>query len=233
MRCLQELVAYLNLVPYTSSNFVFYLDRRLFGQKKEKKRKKKTPTVFAHTAILSSSEFMATNSKIPPSARWSSYDPWNYGGMKERLESIMTKLNTATLVQHAEQVLNQKVILSKPFSAGQYWACFEMVAEDESLIIARVRLPKHPDTPAKLSEEDEAYSVGCEVATMAYIGQSLTSVKLPHVHAYEAAGSNRASALGAPYMLIEGFYGNTLQDVEFDICDLPVSVIALCILEHV
>lgn len=167
---------------------------------------------------------MASNSKVLPSKRWSSYDPWNYGGMKERLKGIVAKLDTSILVHHAQQILGQVVTLSAPFSAGQYWICFEMVAEDGSLIIARVRLPRHPDTPATFSDEDECYSIDCEVATMAHVRQNLPEVKVPYVYAYEAFGSSMASSVGAAYMLLEGFYGNTLQDIEFDICDLPVSV---------
>ncbi|KIH87103.1 hypothetical protein SPBR_04974 [Sporothrix brasiliensis 5110] len=152
-----------------------------------------------------------------PSAKWTSFDPWNYGGMKERLEEFIAKLDTAVLVDHAQQILVQAVTLSKPFSAGQYWICFELVAKDKRLVIARVRLPRHPDTPLALSDEDEQYAIGCEVATMNYVRKHLPDVKIPTVYAYEPAGSQLASALGAPYMLIEGFYGNTLQDVEFDI----------------
>ncbi|ERS95208.1 hypothetical protein HMPREF1624_08419 [Sporothrix schenckii ATCC 58251] len=142
--------------------------------------------------------------------------------MKERLEECIAELDTAVLVDHAQQILVQAVTLSKPFSAGQYWICFELVANDKRLVIARVRLPRHPDTASALSDEDEQYAIGCEVATMNYVRKHLPDVKIPIVYAYEPAGSQLASALGAPYMLIEGFYGNTLQDVQFDMCDLPV-----------
>ncbi|KAI1188976.1 hypothetical protein F5B17DRAFT_393082 [Nemania serpens] len=114
----------------------------------------------------------------------------------------------------------KKLAMSQPFSAGQYWICFEIVAEDRSLVIARVRLPRHPDTPVTVTEEDEAYAIACEVATMELVRQRLTAVSLPCVYAYESVGSQLASHVGAPYMLLEGFYGNTLQDVEFDICSL-------------
>ncbi|KJR90002.1 uncharacterized protein SPSK_06279 [Sporothrix schenckii 1099-18] len=165
----------------------------------------------------------SSSSMALPSAKWASFDPWNYGGMKERLEGIIAKLDAAVLVDHAQQILEQTVTLSKPFSAGQYWICFELVAEDKRLVIARVRLPRHPDTPLALSDEDEQYAIGCEVATMSHVRKHLPDVKIPTVYAYEPAGSHSASALGAPYMLIEGFYGNTLQDVEFDMCNLPAS----------
>jgi hypothetical protein len=42
-------------------------------------------------------------------------------------------------------------------------------------------------------------------------------VVVPKVYAYEGPGSRRAAAAGAMYMLLEGFYGNTLQDVAFDL----------------
>jgi hypothetical protein len=60
------------------------------------------------------------NSKVIPSTRWSSSDGWNYKGMKERLDGFLAKLDTSVLVRHAEQVLQQTVTLSDPFSAGQY-----------------------------------------------------------------------------------------------------------------
>ncbi|CAK7264309.1 hypothetical protein SEPCBS119000_000922 [Sporothrix epigloea] len=58
---------------------------------------------------------------------------------------------------------------------------------------------------------------------MNYVRQALPKVKISRVYAYEPAGSERAAAAGAPYMLLEGFYGNTLLDVEFDMCFLPES----------
>ncbi|KAH7009377.1 uncharacterized protein B0I36DRAFT_401714 [Microdochium trichocladiopsis] len=102
---------------------------------------------------------------------------------------------------------------SKPFSAGQYWICFEMIAEDGSLVIARVRLPRHPDAPPTISEEDEQYSIACEVATMAFVRQNVPTITLPQIYAYEGPGSQLAADAGAIYMLLEGFYGNTLQDI--------------------
>lgn len=168
---------------------------------------------------------MATEEKpkILPSTRWSSFRRWNYSGMRERLKGHIEKLDTSILARHAQQILGQKVTISDPFSAGQYWICFEMVAEDGSLIIARVRLPRHPSLPATCSDEDERYLIDCEVATMNFVRQNLPGVKIPRLYAYEGAASSLAAAAGAAYMLLEGFYGNTLQDIEFDICNLPVS----------
>ncbi|KAF2827129.1 hypothetical protein CC86DRAFT_416984 [Ophiobolus disseminans] len=48
----------------------------------------------------------------------------------------------------------------------------------------------------------------------------VTSVPAPSLYSYELPGSQQAIAFGACYMLIEGFYGNILQDVEFDMCNL-------------
>jgi hypothetical protein len=150
-----------------------------------------------------------------PSRRWTSFDDWDYNGMKERLQTALGQID--------ERIKGQKLTLSQPFSAGQYWICFEMVAEDRSLVIARVRLPRHPNIPVTVTEEDEAYATACEVATMVFIRQRLSAVSLPCVYAYEGVGSQLAAHAGAPYMLLEGFYGNTLRDVEFDICNLHVS----------
>lgn len=59
---------------------------------------------------------------------------------------------------------------------------------------------------------------------MHFVAQkNLPSVVVPKVYAYEGPGSRRAAAAGATYMLLEGLYGNTLQDVAFDLCNLPVN----------
>lgn len=143
--------------------------------------------------------------------------------MKERIEELLRKLNKSALVQHTESILGRKVTLSEPFSAGQYWVCFEMVVQDSDLIvIARVRLPRHPATPDTLSEESELNSIECEVETMRYIKHRLPSVPVPEVYAYAGPSSKHAKDAGAIYMLLQGFYGNTLQDVEFDMTCLPV-----------
>ncbi|KAK0609564.1 hypothetical protein B0T17DRAFT_621611 [Bombardia bombarda] len=113
--------------------------------------------------------------------------------------------------------------MSQPFSAGQYWMCLEIIAEDGSLVIARVRLPRHPDTAPTISQADEEYAIACEVATMNFVKRNLPTIRIPAVYAYEGPGSQLATDVGAVYMLLEGFYGNTLQDVKFDMCDLPVA----------
>lgn len=143
--------------------------------------------------------------------------------MKERLQGLLERIDKSVLVRHAEKIKGQTVTMSQPFSAGQYWICFEMIAEDNSLVIARVRLPRHPDTPSTVSEEDEQYSIACELATMAFVRQSLSAITIPQIFAYEGPGSQLAADAGAVYMLLEGFYGNTLRDVESDMCNLSVG----------
>lgn len=144
--------------------------------------------------------------------------------MKERIQVLLAKLDKSALVRHTESILKQPVTLSEPFSAGQYWICFEMVApESGQLIIARVRLPRHPDIPEELDEQSELYSITCEVQTMRYIKDHLTDILVPEVYAYAEPSSTYARNAGAAYMLIEGFYGNTLQDVAFDLTSLPVT----------
>lgn len=143
--------------------------------------------------------------------------------MKKRLEDLIAKLDKTVLLRHAELIKGQEISMSEPFSAGQYWICFELVAEDDSLIIARVRLPRHPDAPPTVNEKDEQYSIACEVSAMRFVRQRLSTVAVPRVYAYEGPGSQLATDAGAMYMLIEGFRGNTLQDTVPDLCKLPVS----------
>lgn len=167
---------------------------------------------------------MAQVAKTRPSARWTSADDWNYNGMKERIEILLARLDKSALVRHTESILKQPVTLSEPFSAGQYWICFEMVApESGQLVIARVRLPRHPDIPEELNEQSELHSIMCEFQTMRYIKDHLTNIVVPKVYAYAEPSSIYARNAGAAYMLIEGFYGNTLQDLAFDLTSLPVS----------
>ncbi|KAK4146978.1 uncharacterized protein C8A04DRAFT_34528 [Dichotomopilus funicola] len=135
---------------------------------------------------------VAAPKKMRPSERWAPFDDWDYGGMSE------------------------------PFSAGQYWCCFELVApDDDRFLVARVRLPKHPESNA--TDADEEYLIQCEVAAMKFLRANSRTVPLPTLYAYEAPGSVRAINAGAAYMLIEGFYGNSLQDVDHSIYNLPVS----------
>ena len=92
---------------------------------------------------------MATTStsKAPLSAGWTLFDGWDYNGMKERLEMLLSRLDKSARIRHAERIKGQNLTMSDPLPAGQYWVCFEMIAEDGRLVIARVRLPRHPGTP--------------------------------------------------------------------------------------
>ncbi|KFZ14755.1 hypothetical protein V501_03062 [Pseudogymnoascus sp. VKM F-4519 (FW-2642)] len=162
------------------------------------------------------------------STGWKSYDGWDYNGMKERLESFMGSINKPALLQHAQSVLDQPLTMSEAFSAGQFWCCLELVAADGRLIIARVRLPRHPDSAKRVNDDSELYSIQCEVATMEFLHENVTSVSLPKLYAFEGPDSQWAADVGAIYMLIEGFYGNSLQDVQFNVCELSDST-----LEHI
>lgn len=157
-----------------------------------------------------------------PSSKWLSFDGWDYDGMKERLEKALKTINKIALVAHAEHIIGHKLTMSEPFSAGQYRICFELVAENGTLVIARVRLPRHPDAPQTFTDEDMAFATECEVATMRYVREKLASISTPCVYTYESGDSVRANEAGAAYMLIEGFRGNTLLDVEYDMTRLPV-----------
>lgn len=96
-----------------------------------------------------------------------------------------------------------------------------MAAKNGSPIITRVRLARHPNAFLTVDEEEEQYTVKCEVSTMNFIKQRLPHVVVPFVYAHEGPGSQRACDISAPYMLIEGFRGNTLQDMVSDLCSLP------------
>ncbi|CEJ92429.1 hypothetical protein VHEMI08083 [[Torrubiella] hemipterigena] len=159
-----------------------------------------------------------------PSKRWTSFDDWDHSGLKERLEAALEKINKTALIDHAQRIKGQKITMSEPFSAGQYWMCLEMVAEDGSLVIARVRLPRHPNATIILSEDDQLLAIESEVNAMTFVKARFPEIAIPEIYAYEKSGSELATLAGASYMLIEGFYGNNLQDVEFNICVLPEDV---------
>jgi len=133
----------------------------------------------------------------------------------------MASINKTALTEHVSVVLGLPASMSEPFSAGQYWCCFELVTLDDRFLIARVRLPKHPESNA--TDTDEEYLIQCEVATMEFLRANVGIVLLPKLYVYEAPGSARAINAGAIYMLIEGFYGNSLQDIDHSIYNLPVG----------
>lgn len=142
-------------------------------------------------------------SKLRPSQKWTSFDPWDYGDMKQRLEHAWAQINKSVIVKQAELVVNRTFRMSDPFSAGQYWICFELVAEDESLVIARVRLPRHPELLNTMTQDDEEYMMQFEVATMQYINHKLPNLAIPTLYAVAQPGSQLAMDAGAPYMLTQ------------------------------
>lgn len=159
-----------------------------------------------------------------PSRKWLSFDGWDYNGMRQRLERALETIKKGSLIDHAEHVTGQKMVMSEPFSAGQYWICFELVGEDGTLVIARVRLPRHPDAPPTVTDEDMEYATQCEIATMRCVRDRVPSITIPKIYAYEPGDSPKAKEAGGAYMIMEGFRGNTLLDMEFDMTQLPVSV---------
>ncbi|KAJ5087000.1 hypothetical protein NUU61_008307 [Penicillium alfredii] len=69
--------------------------------------------------------------------------------------------------------------MSTPFSPGQFWVCSEMVGEDDgSVVIARVRLPRYPNTLLTTTDADEHYSALCEVSTILLFCSSSSKVSL-------------------------------------------------------
>lgn len=89
-------------------------------------------------------------------------------------------------------------------------------------MIARIRLPRHPEANELVDAASERYAIECDVATMEFLQDNVKTVPAPKLYAYEPTESENARRVGACYMLIEGFYGNTLQDVEFDVYGLSV-----------
>ncbi|TWU77299.1 hypothetical protein ED733_004437 [Metarhizium rileyi] len=127
--------------------------------------------------------------------------------MKKRLEDLIAKLDKKVLLHHAELIKGQKISMSEPFSAGQYWICFELVAEDDTL-------SSHAfDCLATLMPQQQ------DSRLWSYHGCTPNKVLVP---------SSPPMLALSMYMLIEGFRGNTLQDIVPDLCELPLAK-----LEHV
>jgi len=136
----------------------------------------------------------------------------------------MQGVDKTALLSHATEILGEMIAISDPFSAGEVWCCFELVAASGRLIIARVRIPTHQRRNLAIDEQAEFYSIECEVATMKFLqdNNGKFSLPFPKLYAYENPKSKRTAEVGVPYMLVEGFYGNTLQDMEVDVCKLSV-----------
>nr|POE93277.1 hypothetical protein CFP56_19289 [Quercus suber] len=157
-----------------------------------------------------------------PSSRWTSYQTWTDEMLRSRLQTFLSTIDKNALLEHTTSILGKAMAISEPFSAGEFWCCFELVADDGSLLVARLRLPSHPNSPGPA---DDTYSMACEVATMRFVQAHLPKVPVPKVYAFGDCNSPWAQKIGASYMLIEGFYGNTLFDAKPDLCELQWTAI--------
>ena len=118
--------------------------------------------------------------------------------MKERLGRFIRIINKSAHVEHTQLIIGQPVSISEPFSAGQFWCCFELLAVDGRLIIACVRLPRHADSTDSANEYSELCSIQCEVANMKFLHENVTSVPFPRLYACEGPESQRSADVGAP-----------------------------------
>ncbi|KAK3352528.1 hypothetical protein B0T25DRAFT_542180 [Lasiosphaeria hispida] len=156
---------------------------------------------------------MEAPAKTFPSERWSSF---------ALCESDEEEACLKAFIEHALDILGVSVTISEPFSIGQSWCCFELVAPDrEGFIIARLQIPQDPESATSGGADN--YAIECEVATMAFVRDNVKGVTVPQVYAYEGPGTSRAAKVGAVYMLIEGFFGNTAADVELQLYNLPIA----------
>ena len=48
-----------------------------------------------------------------PSRQWTSFDGWDYNGMKERLQATLDKIHKPALLRHAERIKGQKVVMCR------------------------------------------------------------------------------------------------------------------------
>ncbi|KAK0714722.1 hypothetical protein B0H67DRAFT_490749 [Lasiosphaeris hirsuta] len=159
--------------------------------------------------------------KTFPSERWSSFTCCGSDEEEASLRGFIESVNKPALIEHALDILGVTMTISEPFSIGQSWCCLELVAPDrESFIIARLQVSQDPEGTSDLSN---SYAIECEVATMAYVRDNVEGVTVPKVYAYEGPGSAGAAKVGAVYMLIEGFFGNTAADVELQLYNLPIA----------
>lgn len=107
--------------------------------------------------------------KAPPSTRWTSLADWDWEDWGPRLKQFLKTINKLAITAHASTLTGKNFIMSEPFSVGQNWCCLEMVADDETLVIARVQLPSFPEIQTALNRD---YRTTCEVATMSYLRQT-------------------------------------------------------------
>ncbi|MCJ1356369.1 MAG: hypothetical protein MMC33_006364 [Icmadophila ericetorum] len=166
------------------------------------------------------------NKSLLPSAGWKSwqaYEGLNFPSMNERLQDFMVSMNKSALIKHAEITTGRTLSLSKPFSAGFNWCCFELIANDGTFFIARVKLPRHPDDDDTVDEDSVSYMRKCEIATMNFLQERVEAVSVPQIYGWAMPGSQNAQEVGAACMLIEGFQGNVLFDGHSKVYDLPIS----------
>ena len=175
------------------------------------------------------------NKSLLPSAGWKSwqaYEGLNFPSMNERLQDFMVSMNKSALIKHAEITTGRTLSLSKPFSAGFNWCCFELIANDGTFFIARVKLPRHPDDDDTVDEDSVSYMRKCEIATMNFLQERVEAVSVPQIYGWAMPGSQNAQEVGAACMLIEGFQGNVLFDGHSKVYDLPVGGIFNVSSEH-
>lgn len=132
--------------------------------------------------------------QLLPSIHWKSFKDWNWGGMNTRLESFFASIQKPAIIEHVLVLTGKSVKINDPFSAGQYWCCLELVAEDGTLFIARMRLPPHPGATGCL---DTSLRINRELVTMNYV-RLKTTIPVPKIFAYEGEGS-RGLVLRAPH----------------------------------
>ncbi len=86
----------------------------------------------------------------------------------------------SALIRHTDVITSKRVVVSEPFSVGQYWIwiCVKMIAEDGSHAVALIRLLSHLESPSTIGQEDELYSMACEVSTMKPVRQRVTSFRM-------------------------------------------------------
>lgn len=167
-----------------------------------------------------------TPQKKRPSEHWASFDDWNCDGTREHIKEFIESINKTALLEHASTILGSSAVsISERFSMSQHWCCFEIAAPDnDRFLVARLRLPNPALSGIVVTDASTEYAIQCEVATMQFLRDKAKSVPISAVHAYEASGSTRAFSVGAAYMLVQGIHGTLLQDVEYPVDDLPVSL---------
>lgn len=124
----------------------------------------------------------------PPSADWTSYEGWDEDWDHDGLKSFIDTIDRSSLVEHAQLIFSRLVSISDRFHVGVDWCLYELLTSDERIIIARMRLPKHPNA-IDANEDSEKYAIECEVATMRFLQNKVKSIPCPKLYAYEDAAN--------------------------------------------